>query len=303
MRAEFTHCVLGILEKENQSFFITGDLGYKALEPLQSALGQRFLNAGVAEQNMIGVASGIAKQGLKVWVYSISPFLLYRPFEQIRNNVCEPNLALKLVGNGGGVGYGVMGHTHFAAEDYGTLCCLPSIRCFAPAFTSDIEALTSILNEAAYPSYLRLSKDFSPPNFVAPKYEAWRQLIDASSDKPLIIAFGSLAGMIHSWCEQEKIEASLWVCCEMPLDSNLPRKLIQTASSSAVVLMAEEHIEQGGFAQNLITKLASLRALPQKIVRMNLPRERKHIYGDHEFTLNANGINKEEFLRKLSLVA
>src|SRR5580698_11591689 len=121
--------------------FLTGDLGYKALEPLRDALGPRFINAGIAEQNMVSVAAGLARSGLRPWAYSIGPFLYARPFEQIRNDVCFHRLPVVLVGNGGGYGYGVMGGTHHALEDYGVLLCLPHLRAYLPAFDADVEAL------------------------------------------------------------------------------------------------------------------------------------------------------------------
>src|SRR6476660_2916435 len=120
--------------------FLTGDLGYQALEPLREVMGRRFINAGVAEQNMVAVAAGLARSGMNPWVYSIAPFVYARPFEQIRNDLCIHDLPVKLIGNGGGYGYGVMGGTHHALEDYGALLTLPNMHAFVPAFTSDAEA-------------------------------------------------------------------------------------------------------------------------------------------------------------------
>src|SRR5262245_50207953 len=100
------------LANSHPIIFLTGDLGFMALEPLQEALGERFINAGVAEQNMVSVASGLALSGWQAWVYSIAPFCYARPFEQIRNDACLNQLPVKLIGNGGGYGYGVMGGTH-----------------------------------------------------------------------------------------------------------------------------------------------------------------------------------------------
>ena len=123
--------------------FLTGDLGFMALEPLQEALGKRFLNAGVAEQNMVSVAAAMAREGLETWVYSIAPFCYARPFEQIRNDVAFHKLPVKLIGNGGGYGYGVMGPTHHAIEDYGILLTLPHMRAYIPAFDEDIKAYST----------------------------------------------------------------------------------------------------------------------------------------------------------------
>src|ERR1700722_10031779 len=125
--------------------FLTGDLGSKALEPLRDALGERFINAGVAEQNMVSVGAGLAKAGLRPWVYSIAPFVYARPFEQIRNDVCLHRLPAVLVGNGGGYGYGVMGATHHALEDYGSMLCLPHILVYGASVDHALEAQVKLL--------------------------------------------------------------------------------------------------------------------------------------------------------------
>ena len=102
MRKAFAATVISQCNQDD-CFFLTGDLGFMALEEVKEAFGVRFINAGVAEQNMVGVAAGLAREGFKVFVYSIAPFCYARPFEQIRNDVCLPNLPVCLVGNGGGV--------------------------------------------------------------------------------------------------------------------------------------------------------------------------------------------------------
>src|SRR4051794_36992037 len=110
--------------------FITGDLGYNALEGIAKELGKRFVNSGVAEQNMMGMAAGCAMAGFKPWVYSIIPFTTYRCLEQIRNDVCLHHLPVRIVGNGGGYTYGIMGSTHHALEDLAVLKPLPGMQLF-----------------------------------------------------------------------------------------------------------------------------------------------------------------------------
>ena len=105
-------------------------------------MGRRFINAGVSEQNMVSVAAAMAKDGWQTWYYSIAPFCFARPFEQIRNDVCLHDLPVRLLGNGGGYGYGVMGPTHHAVEDYGVLLTLPFMKAFVPAFDQDVEPVT-----------------------------------------------------------------------------------------------------------------------------------------------------------------
>ncbi len=174
--------------------FLTGDLGFKALEPLRDAMGSRFINAGVAEQNMVSVAAGLARSGMRPWVYSIAPFVYARPFEQIRNDVCLHKLPVVLVGNGGGYGYGVMGATHHALEDYGALLCLPHMRAYVPAFDADVRAMTSDLFSVGHPSYLRLGLSEEPKDATVPPYAPWRKL--QAGPGWVILVTGSLAGSL-----------------------------------------------------------------------------------------------------------
>ena len=104
MRAEFARAMIALYDQVPNLVFLTGDLGFMALEGVRARYGERFINAGVAEQNMICVAAGLAHEGLIPWVYDIAPFAVLRPYEQIRNDICLHNLPVKIVGNGGGYG-------------------------------------------------------------------------------------------------------------------------------------------------------------------------------------------------------
>jgi transketolase len=174
--------------------FLTGDLGYKALEPLRDALGKRFINAGVAEQNMVSVAAGLARNGHRPWAYSIAPFAYARPFEQIRNDVCLHSLPVVIVGNGGGYGYGSMGATHHALEDYGALLGLPGIRAYIPAFDEDVAELLPHLFTINHPAYLRLGLSERPADFAPPPYAPWRRLLRGGG--ATLVVVGPLVGGI-----------------------------------------------------------------------------------------------------------
>ena len=128
MRVEFVNAVIKHYETIRNQVFLTGDLGFMALETVREKFGKYFINAGVAEQNMISVAAGLAAEGFIPWVYSISPFATLRPYEQLRNDVCHHNLPVKIVGNGGGYGYGIMGATHHTLEDIGAMRLLPGMK-------------------------------------------------------------------------------------------------------------------------------------------------------------------------------
>ncbi len=234
--------------------FLTGDLGFQALEPLRDALGERFVNAGVAEQNMVSVGAGLARAGLRPWIYSIAPFVYARPFEQIRNDVCLHGLPVVLVGNGGGYGYGAMGATHHALEDYGVLLCLPSLRAFVPCFDSDLRAQMKALFTTSHPSYLRLGLSEEPAGAMVPPYAPWRKLEDGGGWTVLVV--GTLAGGIWQAVRQLDLASrpSLWCLCELPFEG-LPEAFRADLARSQRLLVIEEHVPQGGVGRMVAAAL------------------------------------------------
>jgi transketolase len=233
----------------NQSFvFLTGDLGFCALEPLQKAIGPRFINAGIAEQNMVSVAAGLACGGERVWVYSIAPFCYARPFEQIRNDVCLHDFPVKLVGNGGGYGYGVMGASHHAIEDYGTLLGLQNMHAFVPAFSADVSPAVATMAALKHPAYLRLGLCEKPKDVETPGYAPWRAVL--RGDGPVVVVVGTLAGSLwESWKQLPNAERpELWVLCELPATvDSAPKELVDALAHKRRLAIVEEHVEHGSF--------------------------------------------------------
>ncbi|KMO21142.1 transketolase family protein [Methylobacterium platani] len=230
--------------------FLTGDLGFGALEPLRDALGERFLNAGIAEQNMIGVAAGLASEGLEPWTYTIAPFCYARAFEQIRNDVCFHRLPVRLLANGGGYAYGVMGPTHHALEDYGVLSTLPSLRIFVPAFDEDVAATVAAAGDEPGPAYIRLGRGERPEGRVVPAYAPWRRL--RAGDGPVVVAVGPMAGIAWSAFAEDAADGpELWAVTELPLSSNPPPSDLVAALRGRTLCVVEEHVAQGGLGQAL----------------------------------------------------
>ena len=236
--------------------FLTGDLGFKALEPLQDALGPRFINAGVSEQNMVSVAAGLARSGLRPWAYSIAPFLYARPFEQIRNDVCFHDLPVILVGNGGGYGYGVMGSSHHALEDYGCLLTLPHMRAFVPAFDSDVSSMIPMLLQCTGPAYLRLGLSEEPKDWPIPAYAPWRKLLRGNGS--VLAGVGPLVGGMLTALQQlkEDVRPEIWLVTELPI-ANVPDEFIASVRRSRRLFVVEEHTAHGGLGQMLAHHLAA----------------------------------------------
>lgn len=252
MRSAFARSLVDICNTPD-TFFLTGDLGFMALESVRDAFGNRFINAGVAEQNMVGVAAGLAREGFTVFAYSIAPFIYARPFEQIRNDLCPENLRVCLVGNGGGYAYGVMGGSHHALEDMGVLAAL-GVRVIAPAFNADIPYLLETLSGT---TYLRLGRQELPSGVssagaVPSAYAPWRNVL--GGENGVIAALGPLAGVAWSALHDAPYEdrPSVWAVCEF--SDTIPDSFL-TAADGKSLFIIEEHVRRGGLGEYLALAL------------------------------------------------
>ena len=285
--------------------FLTGDLGFQSLEALQEALGTRFINAGVAEQNMVSVAAGLAQSGLQPWVYSIAPFLYARPYEQIRNDICMHRLPVRLVGNGGGYAYGVMGGTHHALEDYGALLCLPGIRAYVPAFNEDIPSMVKhLFYESDKPAYLRLGRDEKPEGYLAPAYAPWRRLL--SGGGPTMVAVGPLAGGLIAPLRVLPFEQrpELWCVTELPIEADaLPDEFLVHLHRSQHLFVVEEHVAQGGAGQMLAHRLLLLGASPMRFSHRAALGYVSGNYGSQTFHRRECGLDAESLCAALAVLS
>lgn len=171
MRAALIDLILAHCLSDSNALFLTGDLGFSVVEPLQDALGDRFINAGVAEQNMMTMAAALADTGYLPYVYSIAPFVTARSFEQIRNDVCYHKRPVIIVGTGAGLSYGSLGPSHHSLEDAAILATLPGMRVLSPANAAELAAVHRMALAYPGPTYLRVSREDGPtfdvPNFAS----------------------------------------------------------------------------------------------------------------------------------------
>jgi transketolase len=280
--------------------FLTGDVGYNALEQLRDTMGSRFVNAGLAEQNMMSVAAGLTIEGMNVWVYSIAPFCYARPFEQIRNDICQHGLPVKIVGNGGGYGYGAMGASHHALEDYGTLLTLDGLRAFIPAFAVDLKSLIPKLQTIDHPAYLRLGRCNKPTTEDPPAYEQWRKLLSGGG-LPIVLV-GPIAGEYWSACIELKksIRPSLWVLGELPLDrfADIPTELAAQATERGLCVV-EEHVVQGSVGQQLAQTMQVGGCPPKRLWHFYARGYPSKRYGSQSFHQWESGITAQQVLKEL----
>lgn len=227
---------------------IVGDLGYKVVEPFADEFPERFFNAGVAEQNMIGVAAGLASEGIHVFAYSIANFPTFRCAEQIRNDVDYHKLPVTIVSVGGGLAYGNLGYSHHAVQDYALIRTLPNVLIASPGDPMEVRGCMRYLLENRVPSYLRLGKAgernlHKMPPEVRPG--CWVEIRSGSGNSALITTGAILQNAID-WIDMGKYaDYSIY---SMPMWSMSVKEVqLEQLQKFKEVITVEDHLLDGGF--------------------------------------------------------
>jgi transketolase len=252
MRKEFAEAIINLSKTNDKIIFLTGDLGFMALEGVKEYLGERFINAGVAEQNMVTMAASLAYEGFLPFVYSISPFVTLRPYEQLRNDVCLHNLPVKVVANGGGYGYGIMGGTHHNIEDIGSMRILPNMKVFVPFTKKDVHAgLQEMANDPS-PNYLRLNLASTQDLTV---FSQWRKIKAAEGNvQAVIIGTGTVVDNLFKLPDSLLSGLEIWLLSKFPV-YDIPSELSETIHYTKNVITLEEHQGQCGLHETLASLL------------------------------------------------
>ena len=294
MRVEFAQSVINAYDKTDKLVFITGDLGYMALEKVQEKYGEHFINAGVAEQNMITVAAALAHEGFIPWAYSISPFVTLRPYEQIRNDVCLHNLPVKLVGNGGGYGYGIMGATHHNIEDIGAMRILPNMRVYVPFTASDVEQAVEQMIADPNPNYPRLNM-CAKVNHPVAQFAQWRKIKDGT--RGVVVGTGPVTENIINSALADDLE--VWVLSVFPI-TTLPAELISSINATQKLITIEEHAGECGLRETLAYHLLNSLTSNIKILALSANGYPSGRYGDQKFHQAENNLGGECMVKELA---
>jgi transketolase len=243
MRTSFIETLCQVAEHDPRVWLVTGDLGYSVLERFSSKFPERYLNAGVAEQNMIGVAAGLALAGKVVFVYSIANFPTLRCLEQVRNDVCCHLLSVKVVAVGCGLAYGGHGYTHHGVEDLGVMTLLPHMTVIAPGDPVETRWATRILAQQEGPAYLRLGKAGEP---LVHKKEPALQLGKAvevvdGTDATLISTGGMLDTAVKAAARLAARGVSLRVLSMPTLKPLDEERIVAEGKRTGRIVTLEEH--------------------------------------------------------------
>lgn len=189
MRDNFINELISLAKKNENIFLIVGDIGYSVVEPFANKFPNRFINAGVSEQNMTSLAAGMASEGCHVFTYSIANFPTFRCAEQIRNDIDYHRLSVTVVAVGGGLSYGSLGYSHHAVQDYSLIRSMPNMLIASPSDPKEVRSCLRHLISHPQPSYLRLGKAGEPifhkniPRISAGK---WIKIKDGTQKKAIL---------------------------------------------------------------------------------------------------------------------
>jgi len=291
MRNAFIDELIVAAEAKDDIVLVVGDLGYGVVEPFAKRFPKRFFNAGVAEQNMMGLAAGMAYEGFHVFAYSIANFPTFRCAEQIRNDVDYHNLPVTIVAVGGGLAYGNLGYSHHAVQDYALIRGMPNMLIAAPGDPMEVRACMRYLVSHPQPSYLRIGKAGEPcihndvPEVSPGK---WLNIRQGEKGGAIYLTTGGTLDLVNQLLVRELSLKAIGL-------SSMPLWGMTTKSTQASkvedfskVITVEDHLIDGGFGSWLM-EATSIR--PDLLARINIKSLDSKVCGmvAKQSTMNEHG--------------
>ena len=295
MRNRFAAELTAMADGDDRVVLLSGDIGNRLFDAFKERHGERFLNCGVAEANMMGVAAGMAMSGLRPFVYTITPFVTTRCLEQIRVDVCYHHVPVTIVGVGGGLSYAGLGATHHSCEDIAFLRALPGMTVVCPADTHEVGGAMRASLEQEGPVYIRLGKKGEPMvHDSAPRFELGKALTVREGDTVTVLATGNVVPMAVEAADLlEAAGVSTRVVSfhtVKPLDAQM---LADALWASSVVVTFEEHSLIGGLGSAVAEWLADHGPAPASLVRIGTRDEFLHESGGQGHAREHFGLTPE----------
>lgn len=270
---------------------LTGDLGFKVLEPFAERCPDRFVNVGVAEQNMVGIATGLAEAGFTPYVYSIATFASMRGYEFVRNGPVLHRLPVRIVGVGGGMDYGHNGITHYAVEDVGIMRIQPGLTVVTPADPAQTRTALPLLQQHDGPVYLRLGKESVDVPGLDGRFRLGRAETIGQPGEVVVAALGAAAETALeavALLRADGIDASCLVVSSFnpsPTDD-----LLVALADAAVVVTVEAHYVCGGLG-SFVAEVIAEHGLRCRLERVGLRTTPSGASGSRDFLYERHGIS------------
>jgi transketolase len=296
MRNAFSQSLVAAAQADPRIMLLTGDHGYALFDEFRQKCASQYLNAGVAEQNMVGVAAGLTKGGFRPIVYGLSAFVPMRVLEQIKIDVCYESLPIVFIGDGAGVVYGQLGASHQSAEDIAALRALPNIRILSPSDRHEMTACMQMALSADGPVYLRMGKADLGDVHSAPANIQWGQPSSIRSGD------GSLAWLAAGSMVRTALAASaklgngpVWSMPSLkPMDADAIATICQQHLS---VVVLEEHSIYGGLC-SAVAEIAATRS-PTWICPIGIQDRFSKCCGSYAYLMREHGLDEESVVRRV----
>jgi len=288
MRFVFVKELIKYAKKKRNVYLITSDLGYRAFEEFVNLFPKRFINVGVSENNMIGIAAGMAARGKKVFVYSILPFVVFRSLEQIRNNILHNDLDVNIIGAGGGFSYNVQGISHNTSEDISVIRSLPNLSIHNPGSRFEAEFIVKQMFKSKKPSFARLGK---APNkdFYLRKINKINDTILTKGNQLTIFTTGNILENVYNSVKILNRKGYKIKLISIPTLKPISENFILNNINTKNVLTIEENVSIGGLG-SLIADIILKSKKNRKINFNSLSLE----------DIIHNKIGSQEYLRKIN---
>ena len=288
MRFVFVKELIKYAKKKRNVYLITSDLGYRAFEEFVNLFPKRFINVGVSENNMIGIAAGMAARGKKVFVYSILPFVVFRSLEQIRNNILHNDLDVNIIGAGGGFSYNVQGISHNTSEDISVIRSLPNLSIHNPGSRFEAEFIVKQMFKSKKPSFARLGK---APNkdFYLRKINKINDTILTKGNQLTIFTTGNILENVYNSVKILNRKGYKIKLISIPTLKPISENFILNNINTKNVLTIEENVSIGGLG-SLIADII-LRSKKNRKINFNSLSLEDIIH---------NKIGSQEYLRKIN---
>jgi transketolase len=299
MRTAFIETLCALAEQDERIWLLTGDLGYSVLERFVERFPERFVNMGVAEQNMTGVAAGLALCDKIVFTYSIANFPVMRCLEQIRNDVCYHNLNVKIVSVGGGLAYGAAGYTHHAAEDLAVMRAMPNMMVVAPGDRIELQSAMQAIVAQPGPCYLRLGKGGEPvihPDSLP--FQLGKAIQLRKGQDITFITTGTILGQAVQAADRlAKLGLQVGVMSVPTLKPLDQEAILLAAEQCRRLITVEEHSSIGGLGEAVAGILAVAHRMGQThLVRISLGAPLS-VTGTQAYLQKAHGLDADSLVR------
>jgi transketolase len=297
LRKVFAAELVALAERDERIVLLTGDLGYTVLEPFAERFPGRFFNTGVAEQNMVGLATGLAEAGFVPFCYSIATFGTLRPYEFVRNGPLAHDLPVRIVGVGGGFDYGENGLTHYALEDIALMRAQPRMTVLAPADDDQAAAAVGATTELPGPAYLRVARAGPPVPGLDGRFRLGRaETIGSGVDVALVSLGAAAADAVEAagLLEAEGLAATVVVVSGF--NPSPTADLAELLASIPLAVSVEAHYVVGGLGSFVAETIAEA-GLDCRLVRCGVRTMPTGESGSREYLQAQHGLSPAAIAR------